>query len=159
MFSFCPVFNSPFPSFSLSFPISLPLLLFFLPLITVLDLICSLLSPFHPFLSPSLQDVLPVVHYHFSDQSLTVYNFPAWACGQPAKLGSLRRPTNFSKSVCLSGSPATPCQQGVCVCVCVCSFSLALTLSHSVCVILHTVYLYYPVTKIIIRFCPITFYV
>lgn len=65
----------------------------------------------------------------FSDQSRMVYNFlRGHAVSRPSR-GGRRYPTHFSKSVCLSGSPATPCQQrSVCVCVCVLYVYLLFTL-------------------------------
>lgn len=61
------------------------------------DHICSLLHLFFPILLPPLQDMLSVVHYHFSDQSLMVYNFLRGHVVSRPSWGAFVHPTHFSK--------------------------------------------------------------
>lgn len=81
----------------------------------------------------SLQDALTVVHYHFLINLawFIIFCVGMRSAGQVG--GGRRYPTHFSKSVCLSGSPATPCQQrSVCVCLCVVCLPPLHTAYHSV---------------------------
>lgn len=97
----------------------------------------------------SLQDALTVVHYHFLINLawFIIFCVGMRSAGQVG--GGRRYPTHFSKSVCLSGSPATPCQQrSVCVCVSVCCMFTSSS---------HCVSLSYCVTKITIRLRPSSF--
>lgn len=126
-----PSFSFP-PCISLLFTISPSLLL--LLLITLLDHICFLCH---------LQDVLPVVHYHFSDQSLTVYNFlRGHVVSQPNWEALAVQLISQNPSVYLGGQPPYAKK---CVCVCmharVCFlFPCSHSLSRSVYVIIFTVY-------------------
>lgn len=74
------------------------------------DHICSLLHLFFPILLPPLQDMLSVVHYHFSDQSLMVYNFLRGHVVSQPSWGAFGIQLISLKSVWLSESSASPCQ-------------------------------------------------
>lgn len=120
-----------------------------------------LLPHFPATLTASLQDVPPVVHYHFFDQSLTVYNFSVWSASQVLVYVPS---SSFLKIRLPIWEPSHPmlARKRVRVYVCVCFFFFFMCFlcssifTHFQTSSSYCVSLCYFVTKITSRLCPCT---